>query len=328
MAVFTKINDAQLSEFLARYDLGVLQSFEGIRQGVENSNYHVFTDKGHYILTLFEGRVNPDDLPFFFAFTEHLNDHGIACPRAYPGRDGQIIGTLAAHPAAIVSFLSGRDVKAQQITPDHCRQVGATLAKMHLAGRNFPLQRTNAMGLPAWERLAGKTRARANEVESGLQELVETEISYLRQHWPREGLPRAAAHLDLFPDNVLFNESQLTGVLDFYFSGTDYMAYDLALVINAWCFDENNELDTERLGALIKAYEAVRPLEPAERENLPLLGRGAAMRILMTRLHDWLYRNPESFVEPKDPREYSAKLRFHRDETINSGNIYGRRLQR
>ena len=310
MAVYTRISRAQLLDFLEDYDLGTLESFEGIKKGVENTNYHVWTDRGHYILTLFENRVDPKDLPFFFAFTDHLNDEGIRCPRAQADLNGNIIGMLEDRSAVFSSFLEGHDLAAADIRADHCAQVGDLAACMHEAARSFEGKRPNGMGLPAWKDLAKKTKARADEAEAGLAGLIAEELAFLEKNWPKK-LPKAAIHADIFPDNVFFRKDDLFGVIDFYFSCTDFLAYDRALAINAWCFDAKNQFKPARFGALMDSYQAVRELEPAEKEALPLLCRGAAMRILMTRLHDWLFHDPESFVKPHDPREYLAKLKFH-----------------
>lgn len=321
MAVYTKISRAQLADFLGRYDpavIGALQSFEGIVQGVENTNYHVFTDAGRYVLTLFEKRTAPEDLPFFMGLTAYLAGQGITCPQPYPAKDGQVIGALAGRPAVLVPYLEGDFVTEDEITPAHCRAMGALAARLHLAAQGFAQRRDNTMGLAAWQALFDKTEARADEVEAGLAVLIRDELAVQQQaqqapDWT--DLPRGIVHADLFPDNVFFSGESISGVIDFYFACEELYIYDLGLIINAWCFDPSGSvLLPHRLRALREGYESVRPLSAAEKQALPMAGRAAALRILMTRLHDWLCHDPESVVTAKDPRPYSAILRYYRQQ--------------
>ncbi len=316
MAVYTRVSEQDLKDFLQNYNLGSLVSHEGIAQGVENTNYHVFTDMGRYILTLFENRVDPFDLPFFFAFTDHLAQKGIACPKAMAAKNGETILELNGRSAALISFLEGKGVEPSDITPDHCAQVGTWLGEMHLAAQDFDQSRPNTVGLPEWRRLATRTQGRANEVAPGLANIIDEELDYLEKNWPLD-LPVAAVHADLFPDNVFFNEGRLSGIIDFYFTATEALAYDFAITVNAWCFDEDNRLSLDRLDKLKWHYEEKRPLSARERECLPLLCRGAAMRILMTRLHDWVFHPEGALVKPKDPREYLGRLLFYRDGGVD-----------
>lgn len=319
MAVYTRITRAQLLDFLEDYDCGTLESFEGIQRGVENTNYHVYTDKGHYILTLFENRVNAADLPFFFSFMDHLGSKGIRCPHALKNNEGEIIGLMEDRVAALISFLDGRDIEPADIRADHCAQVGDLVACLHEAAVDFTGQRANTMGLSAWKALADKTRARADEVMPGLAKMIDEELVYIEKNWPDEAdLPRRVVHADIFPDNVFFRDGNLYGLIDFYFSCTDFLVYDLALAINAWCFDTARQFKSARFSALIDSYQAVRELGAAEKDSLNLMCRAAALRILMTRLHDWLFHDPESFVKPHDPKDYIERLKFHRHEDIGS----------
>ena len=316
MAVYTKIGRAQLIDFLDDYDIGTLESFKGIEQGVSNTNYHVYTDRGHYILTLCEApRTDPAGLPFYFSYMQHLAARGIPCPDPVPDSEGNLYGTLAGKPAAFVSFLEGHHVPEAALTPAHCRAAGQLVAAMHIAAEDFTMTRPNGMGMATWKSLAAKVAGHGGTVEAELDELIAGELAFLEKGWPRD-LPRAAVHADIFPDNILFDGAGVTGIIDFYFSCTDFMMFDLALVINAWCFDAAYEFVPDRFAALMDGYEELRDLEPAEIESLPLLCRGAAMRILATRTHDWVFRKPDALVQPKDPREYSAKLRFHQNEKI------------
>lgn len=318
MAVYTKIGRAQLLDFLEDYGIGTLESFKGIEQGVSNTNYHVYTDRGHFILTICEApRTDPEGLPFYFSYMRHLAAHGIPCPDPVPDNDGNLYGMLAEKPAALVSFLEGGHVSEAGLTPAHCRDAGRLTAGMHLAARDFTMTRANGMGMAAWRSLAAKTAGRGDEIAAGLDRLMADELPFLEKNWPDEGdLPRAAVHADIFPDNILFERGEVTGVIDFFFSCTDFLAYDLALVVNAWCFDEKCNFVPARFAALMKGYSDLRVLSAAEKEYLPLMCRGAALRILATRTHDWLFRNPQAAGQPKDPREYISRLEFHRNEKI------------
>jgi len=320
MAVYTQVSREQLIEFLKDYDLGALISHEGIQQGVENTNYVVYTDAGRFILTLFEKRTKREDLPFFFAFTDHLTKKGIKCPQGIPAKDGQVIRQLAERPAVLISFLDGKELPAHMISPDYCRQLGVAVAFLHKSAEDFPLKRENSMSIPAWQALMAKTRDKADGVQAGLRDYLETELGYIAHSLPQlvQTLPRAVVHADIFPDNVFFKTEEVYGFLDFYFSCTDFLTYDLALVINAWCFDAQNKFVPERFKALIEGYEAIRPLSEDEKETLSLLCRAAALRITMTRLHDWVFHDPANFVKPKNPLEYVEKLKFHQNERIGS----------
>lgn len=318
MAVYTKIERAQLLDFLEDYDIGTLESFAGISQGVSNTNYHVYTDHGHFILTICEApRTDPGGLPFYFSFMQHLVARGIPCPDPVPDNDGNLYGMLAGKSAAFMTFLEGAHVADKDLSPPHCYEAGRLVAAMHLAGGDFPLVRVNSMGMAAWKTLAAKMAGRGDEIEAGLDKLIAEELAFLEKNWPGEkDMPRGAVHADIFPDNVLFERGEITGVLDFFFSCTDFLMYDLALVINAWCFDAAHDFVPERFAALMKGYGELRMPSAREKECLSLMCRAAALRILATRTHDWLFRNPAALVQPKDPREYSAKLRFHRNEKI------------
>jgi homoserine kinase type II len=318
VAVYTDITDEEFSSFIAGYDLGAVLSVKGIAEGVENSNYLLSTEAGQFILTLYEKRVDPADLPFFLGLMEHLAGRGITCPLPVRDRSGTALGRLANRPAAIVTFLQGMWVRRPR--PDHCAAVGAAMAKLHLAGEGFALSRRNALSVEGWKPLFHASRARADEVVRGLGAEIETELKFLEAHWPR-GLPAGVIHADLFPDNVFFLREELSGLIDFYFACNDMLAYDLAIALNAWCFEIDLSLNVTKARALLSAYGEVRPLSAAEIDALPLLARGAALRFLLTRLHDWLTVPKGALVVPKDPVEYYKKLRFHRG--VASAADYG-----
>lgn len=318
MAVYTQIPDSELKEYLARYDIGDLHSLKGIAEGVENSNYLLSTDAGMYILTLYEKRVNPDDLPFFLGLMDHLSANGVDCPQPVSLKSGENLSTLAGRPSAIISYLDGNSVRRPK--PDHCRQLGEALAKLHLAGDGFELQRPNALTVKDWRPLFQLSEAKAGTVATDLGELISAELSYLESNWPKD-LPSGIIHADLFPDNVFFLKDQLSGIIDFYFACNDLLAYDIATCINAWCFEADFSFNVTKAKALINGYQNVRKLTDEEIENLPLLCRGSALRFLLTRLYDWLNVPPGALVVPKDPSEYISKLRFH--QSVSSSSEYG-----
>jgi homoserine kinase type II len=308
MAVYTDLTDEDLTRFVAEYDLGSVLSCKGIAEGVENSNFLLQTDFGSFILTIYEKRVNPDDLPFFIGLMEHLAAQGFSCPTPVGGRDGKSLRKLCGKPAAIITFLEG--LWPRSIMPVHCVEVGRTLAEFHAAGHGFDKRRPNDLSVAGWQTLIDEVGARADEVAPGLATLLQDEIGFLAKAWPKE-LPSGTIHADMFPDNVFFRGETCSGVIDFYFACTDFLAYDLGICINAWCFDAEHRFQAGRARDMIAAYQTVRPLSATEKAALPLLARGSALRFLLTRLYDWLNQQPGALVRPKDPLEYLARLRFH-----------------
>jgi homoserine kinase type II len=318
MAVYTDVGADDLGRFLAGYGLGGLLSYKGIAEGVENSNFLVHTERGHFILTLYEKRVAAGDLPFFLALMEHLAKRGLNCPLPVHNKGGDVLGTLAGRPAAIITFLDGLWIRRP--STKHCAAVGAALAKLHLAGADFPMKRANALSVDGWRRLVTQADGRADGVQAGLGKTIADEFAYLEKSWPR-GLPQGVIHADLFPDNVFFLGDELSGLIDFYFACTDTLVYDLAVCLNAWCFEPDHSYNVTKGRAMLQAYAQVRALSDAEREALPLLARGAALRFLLTRLVDWLAVPEGALVKPKDPLEYFRKLRFH--QSLKSVRDYG-----
>ena len=318
MAVYTEVSDDALRAFLALYDIGDVTSFKGIAEGVENSNYLLRTTRGQHILTLYEKRVKADDLPFFIGLIEHLAARGVTCPQPVRNRAGSALGELAGRPAAIVTFLDGIWIRRPHVR--HCGEVGDALARMHLAGVDFPLRRANALSVRGWPSLFQAAEARADEVAPHLREESALELDFLQSRWP-EDLPSGVIHADLFNDNVFFLGEKLSGLIDFYFACNDALAYDLAICLSAWCFEPDNQFNISKGRAMISAYERVRALSDAEIEALPLLARGAALRFMLTRLVDWLNVPPGAKVAPKNPLEYRDKLRFH--QRVRSAADYG-----
>lgn len=309
MAVYTEVSDEALTAFLSAYEIGGLLSFKGIAEGVENTNFFLHTTAGSYILTLYEKRVREEELPFFLNLMEHLATRGLACPQPVRNRGGEALGRLCGRPAAIVTFLEGVSVKHPGA--DHCRALGQALAKLHAAGADFGMRRANSLSLSAWRPLFEQAEAQADGVSPGLSERTRGDLAWLEASWP-EGLPGGVIHADLFTDNVFFIGETLSGLIDFYFACTDAFAYDLAVCLNAWCFDADGRFHRERGAAMIAGYESVRRLGDDEAAALPALARGAALRFMLTRLVDWLNVPPGALVQPKDPLEYDRRLAFHR----------------
>jgi homoserine kinase type II len=319
VAVYTEVSDEELAPFIARYDLGALLAAKGIAEGVENSNYLLHTERGFFILTLYEKRVKEEDLPFFIGLMRHLAQRGLNCPLPVVDRSGEALGRLAGRPAALVTFLDGMGVRRPGV--GHCGAVGEALARLHLAGADFDMRRVNALSVQGWRPLYEQAAERADTVTPGLRAATETALVELERIWPR-GLPEGVIHADLFPDNVFFLGPRLSGLIDFYFACTDALAYDLAVCLNAWCFEPDGSFNLTKGRAMITGYEKLRPLTASEVEALPVLARGAALRFMLTRLVDWLNVPPGALVKPKDPLEYYRKLRFH--ERATSIADYGR----
>jgi homoserine kinase type II len=308
MAVYTDVAADELAEFLSRYDIGELLSYKGIAEGVENSNFLLHTSSGYFILTLYEKRVARSDLPFFLELMTHLASRGISCPLPVKNKSGEALSTLAGRPAAIISFLEG--VWPRKPNAAHCAGVGEVLAKMHLAGRDFPVRRANALSVKGWRPLFEQAASRTDELQGGLRAFIAAELDHLESGvWP-DDLPQGVIHADLFPDNVFFLGEKLSGIIDFTFACNDMLAYDVAICLNAWCFESDYSFNVTKARAFLGAYGRARKLSDAEQRALPLLARGAALRFLLTRLVDFLNVPKGALVRPKDPLEYVRKLRF------------------
>jgi homoserine kinase type II len=318
MAVYTDVAAEDLAEFLKGYDIGELLSYKGIAEGVENSNFLLHTSKGAYILTLYEKRVALDDLPYFLSLMAHLAERGVRCPQPAKNRKGEVYSWLAERPAAIINFLEG--VWPRRPNATHCAGVGEGLARMHLAGSDFPMFRNNPLSVAGWRPLFDLAAPRADSVQHGLRDFIARELDHLEARWPGD-LPVGVIHADLFPDNVFFLGDKLSGLIDFPFSCNDILAYDVAICLNAWCFEPDHSFNVTKARALLNAYGRARPLSEAEQEALPLLARGSALRFLLTRLVDFLNVPKGALVKPKDPLEYVRSLRFH--QSVASVRDYG-----
>jgi len=310
MAVYTKVSAEEIGRFLARFDVGTLVSAKGIAEGVENSNYLLETTQGKYILTLYEKRVNPADLPFFIALLDHLAAHGCLVPPMIADRKGQKIQQLCGRSACLIVFLPG--VSVSHPTEAQARSTGKALGDMHRALADFDRERRNSMDHDGWRTLAEQCGpAELDKIAPGLAKAITQELDHLDAQWPQE-LPRSAIHADLFPDNVLMLGDQVTGLIDFYFSCTDIRAYDLAVTHAAWCFSEDGtDFHGPISRALIGGYDSAFTLSEAERQALPLLARGAALRFLLTRAYDWINTPAGALVTRKDPQAFLHRLQYY-----------------
>ena len=315
MAVYTKISTEEANEFLSNYHVGTLSSPIEIAEGVENSNYLLTAEGAKLILTLFEQRVAEEDLPFFLNLMDHLVVKGVPTAAPLKQNNGVLFSVLAQRPAALVEFLEGK--ARTTFKPLHCGAGGKVLAKLHHATNDFPLTRGNDLSIAGWRTLLNKCGADIGKYDASLLPFLTEELNWLEEHWPEnDTLPRGIIHADFFPDNVFFTQDDITGVIDFYFACTDFYSYDLAITINAWCFDSDNTFLKDHAKAMVEGYNKVCPLTADEIEALPVLMRGASLRFLLTRLHDWLYQQEDALVTVKDPLEYIEKLRFHQQNNI------------
>lgn len=314
MAVYTHITEDSLQTFLKRYALGDLHHFEGIKEGVENTNYRLLTSQGHFILTMFEKRTHSEDLPYFIELMRHSAAKKIPCPHPIGDRSGEVLKTFEGRPVAIFTELPGSP--ELEPTAEQCRQVGRLLGKFHCANEDFEAKRTNDLSPPGWHALLEKIGAKADKIEPKLSQELRDELDFIEHHWPRH-LPQGVIHADLFPDNVLWSGKNLSGIIDFYFACHDLLSYDLAICINAWCFaPDRHHIDAGNVKAMLEGYESVRPLNHAEHDALTILCRGAALRFLSTRLYDLFFTPANALVTKKDPAEYLRKNRYFRTHDI------------
>ncbi len=318
MAVYTRLTRPELEQHLQNYSLGKLINFKEIVEGIDNSNFILETEKGKFILTIFESRIAKDELPFFINLKLHLAKRGICCPRPILDSQGLAVCDLKKKKSAIVTFLSGKILPSQgdgyynNITKKHCFEVGKILAKLHLAATDFTMFRKNDLGVKGFRPLFSKFEPLIENYQKNLTAEILQNINFLEEQW-RFDLPSSAVHIDLFPDNVFFDEKQeVSGVIDFYFAANDTLIYDFAICINAWCFDEKNNFSEEKFSEMLRGYEEIKKFDDKEKNFLKIALVGAAMRFLLTRLHDMFFTPEGPLVKIKNPQEYLAKLRFFR----------------
>ena len=318
MAVYTTVDELTLASFLSAYDIGDFLSFEGIAEGVENSNYLLRTAKANYILTLYEKRVAASDLPFFIELMTHLASKGMDCPLPVLDCKGKILQELMGKPSAVFSFLNGKSCQF----PNHkkCKALGSCLAELHLNAKGLKHTRKNALGPQSWQPLLDSVGQRANQISPSMEQLTQDRLSSILAAWPQD-LPRGIIHADLFPNNVLFDGDNLTGVIDFYFACEDILAYDISICLNSWCFEADGSFNLTKSRSLIHGYQTVRKLSDAEITAIPVLAAGSAMRFFLTRLYDWLHTPKDALVSLKDPMEYWSILQFH--QSVSGVGAYG-----
>lgn len=305
---------------MARYDVGALVSLKGIAEGVENSNYLLETDRARFILTLYENRVDPADLPYFHNLLAHLHRAGSPVPRFIDDRNGHWLQDVNGKKACLIEFLPG--ISVSEPTAAQAEAVGKSLARMHVAVADFAEAKPNPLGQSSWKPLFERCDATAADgLQPGLYNDVAGECDWLETNWP-EGLPLTAVHTDLFPDNVLFRGDDVGGLIDFYFACTDFRAFDLAVTHAAWCFNsDGDEFHPDVSTALIAGYLSVLKLTAEEKRAFPVLARGASLRFLLTRLYDWINTPADALVTRKDPLAFHRRLQFYRN--VDSADLFG-----
>lgn len=318
MAVYTNVARGEIESFITNFGIGDVVSFRGIPQGIENSNFLLRTTTGKYIVTIYERRVNSKDLPFFIGLMHFLAEERFHCPRPLPNTKGEYLHTLAGKPAAVITFVDGDWPRL--ITSNHCQQLGFAIAKFHSTAKKFGTFRKNNQALPAWRRVLLELKSRCDTIKPGLSNWLDHELFTLEKEWPSH-LPSGIIHGDLFPDNVLFKNGMISAFIDFYFACNEAYAFELAICLNAWCFERNGHFNKGLSRALFAGYQSVRPLSKDELTALPLLARGAAMRFLITRLYDWFHIRDNTLAHRKDPLAFVPIIEFH--QTVAGSSTYG-----
>ena len=311
MAVYTKLSENNLKDFFSKYNLGKLLKFQGIQEGIENSNYFVKTDSGKFILTVYEKRVEEKDLPFFMGLMKNIFNKNFPSPEPIINKNGNYITEIFGKKAAVVSFLEGASKK--NLTPDNCHEVGIYTAKLHMITKNLNIKRTNRLSVNSWRLIYRKIQRDCSKIYPDLTKIIERNLEVIEDKWPKN-IPRGIIHADLFPDNIFFKGSKLTGIIDFYFSCYDFYALEIAICLNALCFEGKNKnlsFNVTKAKKFIDGYSSIRKLTEEEKESLKILCHGAAMRFLLTRVFDYLNLTEDALVKIKDPVEYLKRLEFH-----------------
>ena len=311
MAIYTKISRNDVASIERKFNLGKIISFKGIKKGIENTNYLIRTKKNKYILTIFEKRVQKRDLPFFMSLMDKLNNHNINCPKPQKNKAGNYSINIKNKPASIVSFVEGKDKNKLKIKD--CYEIGKNIAKLHMVSKKIKLYRKNSMSLNSWSKLLNKIGNKYKKIEVNLNELIKTSFADIKKRWPKK-LTSGIIHGDLFIDNIFFKKNKFHGYIDFYFAANDFLMYEIAICINALCFDKKNRkfiFNKKKSKNLLKGYSSIIKLSKNEKNSLNILCRGAALRYLLTRTYDYLYTPKSAIIKIKDPREYIQKLKIH-----------------
>ena len=310
MAVYTKINSKDISYINNEFKIEKIISFKGIKQGIENTNYLLKSKNKKFILTIFEKRVSKKEIPFFMKLMDQLNTYKINCPKPIKDKNGNYLINIKNKTACIVSFLNGKDKKS--LSPKNCYEIGKTIAKMHLCAIKIKLYRKNSMSIKNLNHLLNSIRFKSKKFNN-LEKFLKNNFKEIKKKWPKK-LPKGIIHGDLFIDNIFFRNNKLSGIIDFYFAANDYFMYEIAICINALCFDKINskfKINKQKIRNLIKGYENIKKISSNEKKSLNILCRGAAMRYFLTRLYDYTNTPKTALIKIKDPREYYQKLIIH-----------------
>jgi len=311
MAVYTKLTENELKEFFSKYNLGNLKNYKEIKEGIENTNYFIQTEKGKFILTLYEKRVDEKDLPFFISLMKNLFDNNFPCPEPIINKNGNYISEIVKKKAAVISFLDGK--AKNKLSPNNCFEVGVHTAKLHLITKNLTGKRVNKLSVDSWKKIYEKVKKDSTKIHKNLPEIIERNLDEIEKEWPTN-IPSGIIHADLFPDNIFFKNEKLSGIIDYYFSCWDFYAFEIAICLNALCFEglnENLSFNVTKAKKFIDGYSSIRNLKEEEKKSLKVLCKGAAMRFLLTRVFDYLNLSEGAIVTVKDPIEYLKRLEFH-----------------
>jgi homoserine kinase type II len=311
MAVYTKISEKNLKDFFLKYNIGKIINYKGIPEGIENTNYFIKTEKSKFILTLYEKRVEEKDLPFFISLMKNLFDKKFFSPEPIINKNGSYISEVSGKKAAVVSFLEGSSKK--KLSPDNCYSVGVKTAKLHMITKNLSIKRENRLSVNSWRKIYNNVKKNCSKIHLNLSDIIEKNLDDIEKNWP-QNIPSGIIHADLFPDNIFFKDNKLSGIIDYYFSCYDFYAFEIAICLNALCFEginENLSFNVTKAKKFIDGYSSLRVLTEKEKNSLKILCKGAAIRFLLTRVFDYLNLTEGAIVTVKDPIEYLKRLQFH-----------------
>ena len=313
MAIFTKLEKEEINKILLNYKLGNLKRYEGIKEGIENTNYFIETEKGKYILTIYEKRVNENDLPFFSNLMVELSKKGFMCPKPISNKNNEHISVFKNKKFMIVSFLDGKSKNS--LSPAECKIVGNQIAKLHQITKEFKFSRKNNLSVKSWRGIFSQVKEKCSNIHSDLPKLIEANLISIEKEWP-QSLPSGIIHADLFSDNIFFKNNKFSGFIDFYFSCNDFYAFEIAICFNALCFDgskQNLSFNVTKAKKLMEGYNEVRKITKDEKISIKVLSQGAALRFLLTRVFDYINVVDDAVVKVKDPEEYLERLEFHKN---------------
>ncbi|MFM2336345.1 MAG: Homoserine kinase [Pseudomonadota bacterium] len=317
MAVYTKLEHQEVRQFLEQYNINNFKDYKGITEGVENTNYLIKTSEQDYILTIYEKRVDENDLPFFIKLLSYLSENKFPCPKPIANKNNEKINRIKNKNAALVTFLNGQS--KNKITSEECFEIGKITAQLHEITKKFNINRKNNLSIENWESIFEKTIKQKIDLDESIIKKTKNYLNFLKDKWPKN-LPQGIIHADLFPDNIFFTNNKVSGIIDFYFACNDFFAYEIAICINSLCFDNNSTFNMTKAKNLIDGYTSIRTLSEDEKKYLPILSMGAAMRFFLTRLYDFYHTDNKADVKIKDPFEYLKKIEFH--STIKNFNEY------